>query len=267
MKKESLLAILFFLINVSTLSGSYEILLKSRRFTPDKGTTASARAKIEAIPGRAHVLIQLEKIPTIKEKKELEAKGIKLLSYVPNKAWFASIPSDKSSHIASLSNVRSICELLPEDKLSPTIRVGVDTININADGTVNLAVIFFEDVSLANSAKTVSNYGGKVYGRAPFVNALLITISNQKTLDLQNEETVKWITGASIFPTEFNDDSRATIHVEEVQALPYNLTGAGVIAGEWDGGWVIVDILGLFQHGTAPACFLLRTFNDRIGQK
>ena len=87
MKKESLLAILFFLINVSTLHGSYEILLKSRRFTPDKGITSSSRAKIEAIPEKAHVLIQLEKIPTIKERQQLETQGIKLLSYVPNNLW------------------------------------------------------------------------------------------------------------------------------------------------------------------------------------
>ena len=39
MKKESFLAILFFLANVSTLSASNEILLKSRRFTPAKGVS------------------------------------------------------------------------------------------------------------------------------------------------------------------------------------------------------------------------------------
>lgn len=91
MKKGSLLAILFFLINVSILSGSNEILLKSRCFTPAKGISDTVKAKIEAIPQRAHVLIQLEEIPTIRERKELETKGIKLLSYIPNKAWFASI--------------------------------------------------------------------------------------------------------------------------------------------------------------------------------
>ena len=102
MKKGSLLVIFFFFINVSTLHGSYEILLKSRRFIPAAGINATAKAKIEAIPGRAHVLIQLENIPTIKERKELAAKGIKLLSYIPNKAWFASIPSDKAIEIAAL---------------------------------------------------------------------------------------------------------------------------------------------------------------------
>jgi len=123
MKKAIVLVILsFFLININIVWADDEILLKSRRFIPAKGIAAATKAKIEAIPGRAHVLIQLERIPTIKERKELEAKGIKLLSYIPNKAWFASIPSNKVIEIAALSNVRSIGEILPEDS-----RVGCAT--------------------------------------------------------------------------------------------------------------------------------------------
>jgi len=91
MKARAALVIsLYSLINVCSVHASDEIALKSRRFTPAKGMSASAQARIEAVPRRAHVLIQLERIPTIKEKEELEGKGIKLLSYIPNKAWFFS---------------------------------------------------------------------------------------------------------------------------------------------------------------------------------
>lgn len=107
MKKTLVLVILFvFSTNINLVNASDEILLKSRRFIPAKGISPAAKAKIEAIPRRAHVLIQLEQIPTVKEREELEAKGIKLLSYIPNKAWFASIHSDKATAIASPSNVR-----------------------------------------------------------------------------------------------------------------------------------------------------------------
>lgn len=105
--------LLFFLINVSVVSASNEILLKSRRFTPARGITAAAKAKIEAIPQRAHVLLQLNHIPTVKEREELEAKGIKLLSYIPNNGWFASVPSDKATEIAALPSVRAISETWP----------------------------------------------------------------------------------------------------------------------------------------------------------
>ncbi|MFX1589601.1 MAG: Lrp/AsnC family transcriptional regulator, partial [Promethearchaeota archaeon] len=45
----------------------------------DIDTTQNISATIKAVPDRAHVLLQLERIPTIKERKKLEAKGIKLL--------------------------------------------------------------------------------------------------------------------------------------------------------------------------------------------
>jgi len=70
MKKRIILVILsFLLININIILAGDEILLKSRRFITDKGIAAAAKANIEAIAGRAHVLIQFEQIPTIKERK------------------------------------------------------------------------------------------------------------------------------------------------------------------------------------------------------
>jgi len=112
------------LVHTSIVYPSEEVLLKSRRFVPEPGISTVAKEKIEAVPEKAHVLIQLKEIPTIKRRNELESKGIKLLSYVPNKAWFASIPSDKAGEIAVLSNVRAVNEIMPEDKICPHIIMG-----------------------------------------------------------------------------------------------------------------------------------------------
>ena len=144
------------LINIHPVSASNEIALKSRRFTPAKGITAATREKIEAIPGRAHVLIQLENIPTIKEREELEAKGIRLLSYIPNKAWLASVDSDKTGEIAALSNVRAIGEILSEDKISPYIRThGIGEWATNPNESVNLTIEFFGDISLEEGSNII----------------------------------------------------------------------------------------------------------------
>ena len=60
-KRDVLVLLSFLLIHINTIWAGDEILLKSRRFTPAKGVSDSAKAKIEAIPQRAHVIIQLEK--------------------------------------------------------------------------------------------------------------------------------------------------------------------------------------------------------------
>src|SRR3989339_568022 len=68
---------------------SNKVLLKSREFIPHKGTSE-------------------------KEKEKLEKQGIKLLSYIPNKAWFASISGD-IEEIEKISNIMAIDEILKED--------------------------------------------------------------------------------------------------------------------------------------------------------
>ena len=239
MKKRDVLVLLsFLLMHINTIWAGDEILLKSRRFTPAKGVSDTAKAKIEAIPQRAHVIIQLEKIPTIKERKELEAKGIKLLSYIPNKAWFASIPSDKSSQVAALSNVRAISEILPEDKIASKIREsGVNDYSTNEKGEAKLAIIFFDDVSLNKASDIISTYNGTVIETATTINALVVYLPKNLIDELAKHDAVHWI-DQHYEPIIANDGSREAIHVEEIQALPYNLTGTGVVTGEWDGGWI-----------------------------
>jgi hypothetical protein len=180
MKKGIVLVLLFSLVNRSTISASNEILLKSRRFTPATGISDAVKAKIEVTPGRAHVLIQLERIPTLKEKSELEAEGVKLLSYIPNKAWFASIPSDKADRIATFSSVRAIAQILPEDKIDHSIKEkGVNNYSTNEKGEAKLAVLFFDDVSLNDASIIISNYRGRIIGVAPIINALVVYLPKE----------------------------------------------------------------------------------------
>lgn len=138
--KKRVVLILFtfiFLITMFIVNADNTILLKSRYLVPVEGVSDATKVKITSIPERAHVLIQLDHIPTNKERREIEAKGIKLLSYIPNKAWFASIPSNESEKIVNFSNVRSITEVLPEDKIAPKVRErGVGTWASNEDETV-----------------------------------------------------------------------------------------------------------------------------------
>jgi hypothetical protein len=125
------------LLRADVVFGNYEILLKSRRFTPKPGISADTKAAIEAIPGKAHVLIQLYQTPTIEERSKLERQGVKLLSYIPNNAWFASIPSGKADEIATLSNVRAISKIEPEDKISTTPAVLLRSVVLRRRGGVS----------------------------------------------------------------------------------------------------------------------------------
>ena len=218
----------------------YKIFLPSRQFVPSPGISPSTQKKITTSPlERVHVLIQFYHIPNATEREKLENASVELLTYVHNNAWFASISRDSPAKILQFSFVRWIGEILPEDKISPIIRENrIPPEAVNPDGTVNLSIMFFKDVSLDDASQVISKHGGIVQGMAPITNALVVTVPIEKISAIANEDSVQWIDIVQGPPIKFNDGSRAVIGVNTVQAPPYNLDGTGVVVGEWDGGWV-----------------------------
>ena len=68
------------------------IALTSRTLVVPVDRAESVRAITEIAAGEhRRVLLQLERIPDAQERASLEASGIRLLQYVSNKTWFASV--------------------------------------------------------------------------------------------------------------------------------------------------------------------------------
>lgn len=220
----------------------YDIHLKSRRFVPAEGLseeTESAIARLAETFDRIHVIIQFYDMPDETVKTLLQQNDVKLLSYLPNFAFLASIPTTNPRAILSMPEIRVITHFSPQDKISPQIlERGVGNWATNADGTVNLTIVFFRDISLDSASQVISNHSGIVNGRARDINALLATVPNEAVLDLAEEDSVKWINELYPSPEKMNDGVRAAIGIDVVQSQPYNLNGSGVIVGEWDVGWV-----------------------------
>ena len=157
MRKGVLWAVAFVLVTVESAWAGDQIRLKSRQFVPLKGISTEAQAVIEgARSGRAHVLIQLDRKMTRPYRKTLEAQGVKLLGYIPERAWFAAVGSDKAPDIAHFPGIRAVCEILPTDKIAPSIRRGgINAYSTTEAGRAKLLVMFFRDVSLT-TARTVA---------------------------------------------------------------------------------------------------------------
>jgi len=104
-------------ISVNKQPTPNNILLKSRQFTPDKEYDVSFFSSLT----NKHFLIQLENFPIIGERKALENAGIKLLDYIPNKAWFVSLDKITPRQAVNLVGVKWIGDILAEDKISSYI--------------------------------------------------------------------------------------------------------------------------------------------------
>jgi len=70
----------------------------------------------EVTQGKVYRLIQLNNLPSVAGHKLFKSKGIKLLEYIPNKAYVASVPVGVSSSELTALDIRSIVPLPAEMK-------------------------------------------------------------------------------------------------------------------------------------------------------
>lgn len=245
------------------------IFLKSRRFTPSVGVGPLTKANIEKMPEeRVHVILNFDHIPTMEERAVLEDTGVKLLAHIHTNGWFSSIPKDKLDEVVELTSARWVGEILPEDKIAPQVRErGVGEWATNPDGTVNLIIMFFSDVSIEKSQNVLSKYTRKFEDPGMFKDWIIVT-SEDVIKSLAMEDSVQWIVEVPPPDIEHNDESRVVIGVNTVQAAPYNLDGTNVKVGEWDGGEIddthsdiqgrvtIVEISPVSSHATHVAGIL-----------
>ncbi len=209
-----------------------EVILKSRRFVPTSGVDEFLRGCEPDLSGRIHVILQLDDVPTVKYRVALVEAGVQLLSYIPNRAWLASIPLDRADQIASLPGVRAVAKILPEDKIAPSIREGgINAYSTAGAGQAKLIVAFFDDVSAETAPALIAEHGGTVMRRSDADISFVVCLPAAAINSLASSDAVKWI-DQHYESVDLNDGVRTTISVNPVQAEPYNLTGAGVVVGQ-----------------------------------
>jgi subtilisin family serine protease len=216
------------------------VLLKSRQFVPEPGIEPAVQRQqqIASPDERIHVFMQFWQIPSDSERASLEDAGVDLLAYVPTNTWFASMPAGTSLQSETLAMVRWIGTIQPEDRMAPALRAGQGARVSHADGTVSLDLRFFSDITSAEVSQIVAKYNGVIEASAPEFHRFTVRVDPGSIEGLAGEDGVQWITDAPPPKTTENDGSRARTNVDALHDAPYNLSGADVDLGIWDGGVV-----------------------------
>ena len=234
MGKAGLLAGVLILLGAALATGGDEVILKSRTFVPAAGPSETLRTRLTAVEGRVHVLIQLDGVPTADWRAALVEEGVKLLSYIPNRAWFASIPADRAAEVAQLAGIRAVCEVLPQDKLARSIReTGINAYSTTAAGEAKLTARLFEDVALDVGVAAIEGLGGRIVTRDSAVNSLIFHLPIGAVYALATYDGIKWI-DQHYASVDLNDGVRFAINADAVQAPSYGLAGTGVMIGQWE---------------------------------
>jgi hypothetical protein len=213
---------------------NFEILLKSRQFTPENMVDASLQNAILE-QERVHVLVQMDRIPTDEEKQILENQGIKLMTYIPNKAWFASVPSNSINELTSIEGIRYAGMIQSQDKAPPrVINQDFDSWAIIDSDNVLLTIQFYPD-SVNEIENIISKYNLIVGSRIDSINSISASINKSQIQTLLQEDSIQWVEEVSPPLTALNDGARSNIGANVVQGSRYNLKGNGVTVTVFDG--------------------------------
>jgi hypothetical protein len=213
----------------------YTIMLESRHFVPEQGISPEVLARAEA-GGASHVIIQFSDLPDRADISFLRSRGVALLDYLPNLAYFASVPAGELDRLTGFHGLRCVIPIQPDDKISSQLREhGASRYAWNEDGTVRIVAVVFRDVGIEQTCGTLEKYG-RITAINEQDHTLELNISEDLIRVLACEEDVQWIEQAPPPKQQLLDDVRATVGADTVQAPPYNLNGSGVALGIWDSG-------------------------------
>ena len=218
-----------------------KILLKSRKFIPDKNIYSDARAKLlqnYLLNEKTHLFIRFDEIKTTEEKQSLSERGINLLEYIPEKTYVASVQPYALLTLEKRSGISFIDPIFPADKIEPALKKnGIAPWAQNTDGTANMTLLFYSDVSQDEARKVIEKYGAVLEPPAyEGSNAWLVRIGYEKIRQIINEELVAYIGNGPSYAMPGMSVARAVTQVNEVQAAPYNLDGDGIVIAMWDLG-------------------------------
>lgn len=235
MRKANVVAgLLFALLIASQTLGADMVLLKSRRFVPKAGLGDLLPARKAAGSEPIHVILQLDAIPTAEQRETLARARVRLLSYIPHRAWLASLPLSEAERVAAMPEVRALAKIEPQDKVDPSLREGgVNACSKTDAGRARLIATFFEDADLQAGTEFIVQLGGHILASSSVDHRIVLLLPEDRLYDLASHDIVKWI-DQHYESVDLNDGVRAATNVDTVQASPYDLSGFGVVVGQWE---------------------------------
>ena len=231
------------LAEVEEAGEDWSVQLKSRSFTPPADSISFVENVLDE--NTRHVYLQFHDfVATEQSKAVLENRGITLLNNMAGETWVAALDPQKiKSTSPVLGDVRWIGEIRAEDKVQPQIKNNVfNSVSLNQDGSVNLVVEFYKDVSINEAEAVLSRYDAAILDRPvaeevwPMKGLVTTALSKESIALFAQEDSVLWIEQVLPLPSTELDESRTVSAVDTAHSSPYDLDGSGIAVGVYDGG-------------------------------
>jgi hypothetical protein len=238
------------LISISVGAAEYLIEFQSGAVNP-----AEFEYRLPLTTGATHAILQFFDPLSQSDRVELRANGVELLGFLPDRAYAVSLKHPLTDQALAALNVRAAIPFSPEFKIHPRVtEQAFGPWSEFENGTRLLSVEIFSDVSLEEAAAFIESAGFRTGHKSSYSHTILVAADPGKVSELASLDPVLFINEMSPPLESLNSTVRTRLHVNEVQAAPYNLSGEGVTILVYDGGLVDnthPDFTGRVTHAEA----------------
>lgn len=186
----------------------------------------------ELINGRYYRCIQFYQIPSAEEKASLEAQGVRLLTYIPNNVYTASIAANTNLTKAGSKNIRTIFPLATKYKTSNLLSgKKLPKWALRSGGTIELTVTQQPDIPMTQVTELLRQAGFEVLHTLKDAKAHRIIAKTTQIAKLASLSYLTFIEPVEGDPVP-EDTYGATLHRSNAIATQYasglHFDGSGV---------------------------------------
>lgn len=241
----TLVTAMFFFLSLSSFGQErsvYTLKFKGGEFTPTENIDEYVKGSLNlkaSIQDRSYAIIQFEKLPTEELKSRMEEKGAKVLDFITGKAFAVRLSASPDFVFMKTSGVRSVFVLDDRFKMDEGLLQGeIPEWAIKAPGTVDLNVIPFEWIPVAELSEQLKKYSASLVSENENFRLITLRVKRERLVDLVHAGWLQWMETIPPAPQDDNLPGK-TLHRSNILNDGFrNLTGDSVKIGIWDGGTV-----------------------------
>ena len=240
----SILCCFFSVVSFSQKDTSSALQLRSGKFFPEKNIITNNvkifTERLQKVNGKSFAILQFDQLPTDTKRQQLSASGIQLLEYIPNNAYTVCITKSIDHAILQNTGVRSIFELMPEQKMHPAMAKGIfPSWAIRTPGMVDVWISFPKTISFdeIKSLLTEKNIPITSFQYSRY-NVIGLKIYRNRLTEVASFPFIEYIEPAPHGPQTLNyiakQNSRGNVLNAAAAVGGYDLKGNAVVIGVGD---------------------------------
>lgn len=232
-----------------------------QHFPPNSATLSHQLLNSSLYQGRYRVFVQFDHLLTFQEQQTLKAAGVRLLEYIPNRVYSASIPAQLNLTLLQQWGVRSVQPMSGTQKMSARLH-NKDYPTWAMEGPyITLSVQYFQDIAPSQAKESLKAQGASINVSLDHVHQAVLQVLPEQIEALAAQPYIRYVDLMSEPGKSESDDGRHLHRSNTINGDYYgarNYDGTGINFAINDDGFVgpHIDFKGRLNQDDVAGDFI-----------